>query len=93
MMKRFVVGLLVAAGLMMAAEPEIVYFGETSGAYHLGYTACARSGAGYTDAGWKYHAERAVAEKHGLKACKRCYSPKVAKPSRASWAKSKAVAK
>jgi hypothetical protein len=82
--KSLMIGLLITAGLM---EAETVYFGETSGAYHLGYTACARSGAGYGDGGWKYHSERSVAEAHGLKPCKRCYSPKVVKPKRGAWAK------
>jgi hypothetical protein len=85
-MKAIIVG-IVLAGMALA---ETVYFGSASKAFHKTVACSARPGKPH-----QLHADRAVAVKHGLSECKRCWRAASAKSSKAgngAWAE-KAEAK
>jgi methylphosphotriester-DNA--protein-cysteine methyltransferase len=77
-MKTVLVGLLLA-GSMLA---ETVYFGKASKVYHVTVSCSAKGGA------HALQADKAEAEKHGLRGCKRCYAAKSgAAGGNGAWAK------
>jgi len=72
-MKTILTGLILA-GMALA---ETVYFGSASKAFHSTTSCSTRNGKAHG-----LHADRAVAVKHGLTECKRCW-----KAGKASTAK------
>jgi methylphosphotriester-DNA--protein-cysteine methyltransferase len=69
MLKTIILGLMVT----LMAMGEVVHFGASSKVYHATVTCSAKGGK------HKLSSEKAVAEAHGLRACKRCAAVAAAK--------------